>query len=106
LKSSADVVIIGGGVEGCSIAYNLALEGGGSVVLLEKNTLASGSTGKSCGIIRTHYSQEILMKMAHMGMAELITKGAASSVDISPMRPSRYDEGEYFQSKYARSPLT
>ncbi len=62
-------MIIGGGVEGCSIAYNLANKGCGNVVLLEKKTLASGSTGKSCGIIRTHYSQEILMEMAHMSMS-------------------------------------
>ena len=68
MKQSADVVVIGGGVEGCSIAYYLAREGCENVVLIEKKTLASGSTGKSCGIIRTHYSQEILMKMAHMSM--------------------------------------
>jgi sarcosine oxidase subunit beta len=64
VKQSAGVVIIGGGVEGCSIAYNLARKGFDDVVLIEKNTLASGSTGKSCGIIRTHYSQELLMEMA------------------------------------------
>ena len=69
MKQTADVVIIGGGVEGCSIAYNLAREGCGNVVLIEKNTLASGSTGKSCGVIRTHYSQELLMKMAHESMS-------------------------------------
>jgi sarcosine oxidase subunit beta len=64
VKRSAGIVIIGGGVEGCSIAYNLARKGCDDVVLIEKNTLASGSTGKSCGIIRTHYSQELLMEMA------------------------------------------
>lgn len=69
MKNSADVVIIGGGVEGCSIAYNLARNGCSNVVLLEKKVLASGSTGKSCGIIRTHYSQEILMLMAHKSMS-------------------------------------
>ena len=56
-------------MEGCSIAYNLAREGCNKVVLIEKKTLASGSTGKSCGIVRTHYSQELLMKMAHMSMS-------------------------------------
>jgi len=69
VKQSADVVIIGGGVEGCSIAYNLARDGCSNIVLLEKKTLASGSTGKSCGIIRTHYSQELLMAMAHKSMS-------------------------------------
>jgi glycine/D-amino acid oxidase-like deaminating enzyme len=68
MKKTADIVIIGGGVEGCSIAYHLARSGCTNVVLVEKNVLASGSTGKSCGIIRTHYSQETLMEMAHKSM--------------------------------------
>jgi sarcosine oxidase subunit beta len=45
---SADIVVIGGGVVGCSTAYNLAKLGAGKVVVLEKNYLASGSTGR-CG---------------------------------------------------------
>jgi sarcosine oxidase subunit beta len=44
----ADIVVIGGGVVGCSTAYNLAKLGAGKVVVLEKNYLASGSTGR-CG---------------------------------------------------------
>lgn len=44
----ADVVVIGGGVVGCAIAYNLARLGAGKVVLLEKGYLASGATGR-CG---------------------------------------------------------
>lgn len=65
MKRAADIVIIGGGVEGCSIACSLAQSGCSDIVLLEKKTLASGSTGKSCGVIRTHYSQETLMEMAN-----------------------------------------
>jgi sarcosine oxidase, subunit beta len=44
----ADAVVIGGGVIGCSTAYNLAKQGIGKVILLEKNYLASGATGR-CG---------------------------------------------------------
>ena len=44
----ASVVIIGGGIIGCSIAYNLAKMGCKNIVLFEKNSLASGATG-SCG---------------------------------------------------------
>ena len=48
MKNKANVVVIGGGVVGCSIAYNLALQGISDVVLIEKSFLASGSTGR-CG---------------------------------------------------------
>ncbi|HWR40250.1 MAG TPA: FAD-binding oxidoreductase [Patescibacteria group bacterium] len=46
--SHADAVIIGGGVSGCSIAYNLARLGFGNIALIEKGYLASGATGR-CG---------------------------------------------------------
>ena len=55
-KQTADIVIIGGGVLGCSTAYNLAKHGAKKVILLERKELASGGTGKSCAILRTHYS--------------------------------------------------
>ena len=48
---------------GCSVAYNLALHGASSVSLLEAGAIASGGTGRSCAIVRTHYS--ILGNMAH-----------------------------------------
>ncbi|MBV9543674.1 MAG: glycine oxidase ThiO [Chloroflexi bacterium] len=47
---SADVVIVGGGVIGCSIAYSLAL-GGASVVVLERQRLASGASGVAAGML-------------------------------------------------------
>ena len=48
LKNRASVVVIGGGVVGCSIAYNLAKKGITDVVLIEKSFLSSGATGR-CG---------------------------------------------------------
>ncbi len=56
MAQTADVVIIGGGVTGSSIAYHLVKMGVRDVVLLEKNFLASGATGKSSACIRQHYS--------------------------------------------------
>ena len=56
MTQTADVVIIGGGVTGCSIAYHLLQRGARDVVLLEKRFLASGATGKSSACIRQHYS--------------------------------------------------
>ena len=58
-----DVVIVGGGVMGLSIALCLAREGCG-VVLLERNHLGSGSTGKSGAILRQHYSLPLTATMA------------------------------------------
>src|SRR6185503_1852993 len=52
---AADVVIIGGGVTGASIAFHLAGLGVRRVVVLERRFLASGGTGRSVGIVRQLY---------------------------------------------------
>ena len=44
MKEEPEVVIIGGGITGCSIAYHLAAAGCRDVILLEKGELTSGST--------------------------------------------------------------
>ncbi|HDQ16310.1 MAG TPA: FAD-binding oxidoreductase [Bacteroidetes bacterium] len=55
MKKKADVVIIGGGINGCSLAYNLSKRGLDTVVF-EKNYLSSGATG-GCGAgIRQQWS--------------------------------------------------
>ena len=62
--NTADIVIVGGGVMGTSIAWNLAKRGAGKIVLLERDSIASGATGKSSAIVRTHYTHEILARMS------------------------------------------
>ena len=57
LPSQVDVVIVGGGVMGTSAAFHLA-EAGVSVLLCEKNELASGSTSKAAGGVRANFSDE------------------------------------------------
>src|SRR5262247_3962035 len=52
---TADVVIVGGGVTGASIAFHLAAAGLRDVVVLERKFLASGGTGRSVGIVRQLY---------------------------------------------------
>ena len=52
MKKKTDVVIIGGGVIGAAIAYNLAKNGVTDVVLIERDTLACGSTGRCAGGVR------------------------------------------------------
>jgi len=51
----AGVVIVGGGVTGTSIAFHLAGLGVRDVLLLERDALASGGTGRSVGIVRQLY---------------------------------------------------
>ena len=63
-KYKADFVIIGGGVIGCSTAYNLANQGAKKIVLLEKGDICSGGTAKSCAITRSHYTIESNMHHA------------------------------------------
>jgi len=55
-NQTADFIIIGGGIVGASVAYNLARLGAKNVVLLERGEINSGGTAKSCAIVRTHYS--------------------------------------------------
>lgn len=51
LPSHAQVVIIGGGIHGCSVAYHLAKAGWKDVVLLERKTLTSGTTWHAAGLV-------------------------------------------------------
>ena len=55
MSQTADVVVIGGGVNGTSTAFHLARRGL-RVTLLERASLAAGSTGKSGALVRMHYT--------------------------------------------------
>ncbi|WP_371406910.1 FAD-binding oxidoreductase [Kribbella sp. NBC_00662] len=59
LPESADVVIVGGGVMGTSIAFHLAEAGVGHVLLLERDHLGSGSTCKAAGGVRANFSDSV-----------------------------------------------
>lgn len=64
MSERVDAVVIGGGINGVSIAYALRRAGAGRVMLLEKGHIASGPTGLSSGVVRQHYSTESLAAMA------------------------------------------
>src|ERR1700732_4157205 len=65
---TCDVLIVGGGVIGTSIAYSLARRQPGRVVLLEKSYLGAGSSGKSGAIVRQHYSNPLTASMAQKSL--------------------------------------
>jgi len=64
MERTADVVIIGGGIVGLSIAYYLALKKAGKISLFEKGQLGEGSTGRCVGGIRTQFSTEINIRFS------------------------------------------
>jgi monomeric sarcosine oxidase len=55
LPDQTDVVVVGGGIMGASTTYFLATETDQDVVLVERDNIASGSTGDSSAILRHHY---------------------------------------------------
>ena len=55
---TASAIVIGGGVVGCSIAYNLARRGLADVVVVERETVGSGTTSKAAGGIRVQFPTE------------------------------------------------
>jgi len=64
MEKTADIVIIGGGIIGTSIAYHLAQKKAKGVVLLEKGMLGEGSTAKCAGGIRAQFSTEINIRFS------------------------------------------
>jgi 4-methylaminobutanoate oxidase (formaldehyde-forming) len=65
LPKQAQVVIIGGGVGGCSIAYHLTLMGWKDVIILERHELTAGSTWHSAGLVGQMRSDANLTRMMH-----------------------------------------
>jgi sarcosine oxidase subunit beta len=68
MTATSDILIVGGGVMGTSIAWHLARRRAGRVVLLEKAFLGAGSSGKSGAIIRQHYSNRLTAAMARQSL--------------------------------------
>jgi sarcosine oxidase subunit beta len=64
LKESASVAIIGGGIIGASLGYNLAKEGVGNLVILDKSKAGAGSTSASLGGFRYQFSSELSIRLS------------------------------------------
>ncbi len=64
MTKTADVVIIGAGISGCSIAYNLAKKGVKNVVVIDRSYVSSGSTGRCGAGVRMQWGTETNCKLA------------------------------------------
>ncbi len=80
---NADAVVIGGGALGASAAFHLRQLGVEDVVLVERDTLASGSTSKSAGGIRTQFADELNIRIALRSLEEFERFEELTGVDIA-----------------------
>jgi sarcosine oxidase subunit beta len=71
MADTADIVIVGAGIVGCSLAYHLSLLGVSRVAVLEKDLICSGSTGKSAGGIRQQFASEMNIRLSRETVAML-----------------------------------
>ncbi len=78
LPSNARVVIVGGGIVGCSVAYHLALRGCTDVVLLERKQLTCGTTWHAAGLVGQLRATHNLTRLAQYTTSLFATLEAAT----------------------------
>jgi sarcosine oxidase, subunit beta len=72
MKRTAEVVIVGGGVIGLSIAYHLAKRGVKDIVVVEKEAMVgTGSTGRCAGGFRHQFSTEVNIQLSLLSISKL-----------------------------------
>ena len=98
IPKTARVVIIGGGIIGCSVAYHLAKQGWKDIVLLERKRLTSGTTWHAAGLIAqlrpssnmtrlAKYSQELYYGLeAETGVATGMRRNGSMTVALTEAR--------------------
>lgn len=64
MSDTADIVVVGGGCTGTSIAWQLARRKAGKIILIDKLGVAGGATARSSGYVRMHYVHEGPTRMA------------------------------------------
>ncbi len=97
--TTTDIVIIGGGIIGVSIAYQLAMRGATSIIVLERDTLASGSSGRAMGGIRQQFADELDIRFSIEGVRfyeQFTTAEENISVPASYRPPRFYQFGYLF----------
>jgi len=82
LPRTADAVIVGGGVIGVSIAYHLAKKGMTNLLLLEKDSLGAGATGKCAGGIRMQFTTDINIRFSLLSLE--IFENFRSELGVDP----------------------
>lgn len=89
MKSRADVVIIGGGIQGTSAAYHLAKLGVPDIVLVEADIVGSGSSGRSAAMILLQMSREMTIRMSQESFKEYMSFADEFGAEIG-YKPTGY----------------
>ena len=89
MKDQARVVVIGGGIVGCSILYHLAKAGWKDVVMVEKNEVTSGATCMAAGLLTQFNSSPTLMRMRKYSSELYYELGAYEKVGSLRMAASK-----------------
>lgn len=92
MTQTVEFLIIGGGLEGLAIAYSLADCGETDVLVIERDTLCSGMTGKSSGVVRCHYGTPSLAAMSWYGV-DVFTRATEIFGDDMAFRQCGYVVG-------------
>lgn len=98
-KNTAEAVVIGGGINGTSVAYNLAKLGMKDVVVLEKNTVCSGSTGRCGAGIRAQWGTEMNCRFGLACVEKFEQLSDELGMDVG-LNQSGYLMVAYQQSEY------
>src|SRR5438874_1210283 len=85
MSETARVVVVGGGIWGCSIAYHLARVGVSDVLVLERRELASGNTSQAAGLVGQLRASE-LMARSIMAVVERLARWQAEHGEDSGFR--------------------
>ena len=86
MAERAEVVVIGGGIMGASLAFALAGRGVRDVLVLERRTVASGASGKTGALLRQHYSNRPEATLAHLSLQTIRNWGEIIGGDCGFVR--------------------
>ena len=92
VPDSARIVVIGGGIIGCSVAYHLAHSGCSDVVLLERDRLTSGTTWHAAGLIVTFGSTSATSTEMRKYSRDLYARLEAETGQATGLRPVGFIE--------------
>jgi sarcosine oxidase subunit beta len=94
MREKADVVVIGGGITGCGTAYNLAKKGYTDVIVLERQALCAGGSGRCGGGIRQQFTTEanITLAMESVRLFEQLSEDLDTDIE--------YEQGGYLIIAY------